>query len=223
MFIYYVYAYLRKKDGTPYYIGKGKNNRAFAKHPGISVPKDISKIVFLETGLSDVGALAIERRMIEWYGRKIDNSGILLNKSEGGDGSSGWKPTPEQIEKRVSKLRGKPRPDHSKLMSGENNPFYGKRHTTETRTKMSNSHADVNGSNNPMFGKTHPNRGKNGLWGWSEESRSKVSGPNNPMYGKVSPNKGKTPEKFNCSTCGKSVSKANLTRWHGPNCKLLIT
>lgn len=59
MNIYYVYAYLRKSDNTPYYIGKGKHNRAFVKHHGVSVPKDRSKIVFLEANLSNVGALAL--------------------------------------------------------------------------------------------------------------------------------------------------------------------
>lgn len=73
MTIYYVYAYLRKSDNTPYYIGKGKGKRAFQKH-SISVPKDKSKIVFLETNLTDVGACAIERRMIHWYGRKDNNT-----------------------------------------------------------------------------------------------------------------------------------------------------
>ena len=95
---FYVYAYLRV-DGTPYYIGKGKDRRAYVTQHHSSAPPDKNRIVFLERNLSEVGALALERRYIRWYGRKNNDTGILRNLTDGGEGQSGRVVSDETREK----------------------------------------------------------------------------------------------------------------------------
>lgn len=86
--VFYTYAYLRK-DGTPYYVGKGKGNRAFGKHGRNVVMPPRDRIIFLKRDLSEEEAFRHEVYMIHVLGRKDSGTGILRNTSSGGEGSSG--------------------------------------------------------------------------------------------------------------------------------------
>jgi hypothetical protein len=131
---YYVYAYLRASDLTPYYIGKGKGRRAFADHCHVNLPSCHSRIVFLESNLSEIGALALERRMIRWYGRKDNGTGILLNMTDGGDGTSGYSHTTEARQKIKEFQIGKTRSTSTRKKIAQSK--VGRIVTTDTRNKL---------------------------------------------------------------------------------------
>lgn len=86
---FYTYAYLRR-NGTPYYIGKGTGNRCYKKggRP-CGVPLDVSRILLLKQNLSEEEAFKHEVYMIAVFGRKDLGTGVLRNKTNGGEGTSG--------------------------------------------------------------------------------------------------------------------------------------
>jgi hypothetical protein len=87
---FYTYAYLRE-DRTPYYIGKGQTHRAFYKRSNeIKPPKDKSRIIFLKQNLTEEEAFKHEKYMIAVFGRKDLGTGILRNRTDGGEGVSNW-------------------------------------------------------------------------------------------------------------------------------------
>ena len=107
---FYVYAYIRNTDsitgktGTPYYIGKGNGNRAYVKHFA-PVPKNHSNIIFIEQKLTEQQAHDLEKKLIAEYGRKDLGTGILHNRSDGGEGSSN---PSEETRKKLSEAWMKP-------------------------------------------------------------------------------------------------------------------
>jgi hypothetical protein len=152
---FYTYAYLRE-DKTPYYIGKGSNGRIYAKQDRVvPPPSDKSRIIYLKQNLSEEEAFRHEVYLIALYGRKDLGTGILHNRTDGGDGSSNpsqetrdkisaankqTKRTPESNAKRSAALKGKKRnplsPEHRAKQSAA---LKGRKHSPDHIAKRSAS------------------------------------------------------------------------------------
>lgn len=212
---FYTYAYLRV-NRTPYYIGKGSNGRAFTKHKNVPVPKDKSRIIFLKVNLTEEDAFKHEIYMISVFGRKDLGTGILLNRTNGGDnppsqkGKPAWNRgiprTEEQKKSHSEKMKGKKAPN-AKLVK-----IFGKTYSSIKKACKDNNIAYsqyVFQLNSDLSFKT-PDELKRHIW---DQRATKIS---KAKKGKPSTSKGMT-GKTHSEESRKKMSEA---RW---GCSWLVT
>lgn len=93
---HYVYLHKDKKEGAPFYVGKGTGKRAYATDrrsyywkKKVEELNNEYDIEIVKDGLSETEAYEYEAELIKKYGRKLYNEGELVNMTEGGDIFSG--------------------------------------------------------------------------------------------------------------------------------------
>lgn len=157
----YVYAHYKADTHEIFYIGIGKSDdgnfkRANDIHKRNPLWKKIHKkhgmrIEIIYANISWDDALFLEKELISKYGRICNKDGVLANITIGGTGCIGY-PMTDDIRRKISNaLKG-----NMPKRFGANNSFFGKKHSKETRERLSQSlkNTDKNkGINNPNFGK----------------------------------------------------------------------
>lgn len=115
---FYVYIHFRNDDGLPFYVGKGRANRAW-RTDGRSVQwnrivaKHGLRVEILKSNLSEVDAFALEKSTIFTLGR-----GFLCNHTDGGEGVAGWEPSNETKARMSAAQTGRKHSDAAKAKMG---------------------------------------------------------------------------------------------------------
>ena len=165
---YYTYAYLRE-DKTPYYIGKGKGDRIYSKQKYIKPPKDKSRIIYLKQNLTEEEAFRHEIYMISVFGRKDLGTGILHNRTGGGEGMSGAIRSDEYRKKMSEAKKGHTVSEETKKKMSEAQK--GKTMPKESKKRMSEAKKGHIVSEETKRKLSEANKGKI----FSEESKRKMS------------------------------------------------
>ena len=169
---FYTYAYLRE-DRTPYYIGKGQGRRISNRQKkDMKSPKDKSRIILLKQNLTEEEEFRHEIYMIAVFGRKDLGTGILRNRTNGGEGISGCIPTEETRRKISKKNKGKKRTEEQKQKLREAQ----KNQSEETRRKKSeknkgNNHAKGNKIDREIVDRLTSEKRKNKWWNNGTEQK----------------------------------------------------
>lgn len=204
---FYIYRHIRLDTNTPFYVGKGKDKRAYSKQRNNYWHRIVSKygyvVEMIEENLTEDQAFAKEIELIKLY----KSQGFCeANFTDGGDGASGLNHS-EEIKKRISEANkgqipwnkgktgvysGESLKKMSEETKGEKNSQFGKTPSKETRKKLSDANK---GENNGFYGKTHSEETREGISKarkgkkLSKETRKKMSeaqkGENNHNYGKT--------------------------------------
>lgn len=213
---YYVYYYLRNISskrapaGTPYYVGKGQGKRAWSYHTKtVRIPKDKSMIVIISSGLTEEQAFRIESLHIQLWGRIDLDTGILHNKTNGGEGASGTVRSQTTRDKIRNTLKAKPGKKHSeetkKLISERNKQRIW---TPEARAKMLDNLTKGRGAKSDAT-KHKISQRRRGLPFSEEHKESLKKAWSN--RDRTPHNKGQSSPKVSCVHCRKYLSASHLT------------
>lgn len=136
---YYVYAHL-SSDGMPFYIGKGYGRRHLITrrrnpHHTRCLAKHGLESLILYDGLGESDAMLMEMHVIAEIRRQ---GTVLANYTDGGQGSSGYKHTPEALEKMRIASTGRTPSQESIAKCLVTRAGY--RHPEEVKGKISRAH-----------------------------------------------------------------------------------
>lgn len=214
----------------PFYVGISKFERRYLEHLNESQhsnkksPKcyKIRKIK-TETGkdpiviklfenLTKEDVISLEKEFIKKIGRSILKTGPLTNLTSGGDGGDTHTNNPK-LKEIIKK--------QSLAVLGEKNPFYGKKHSEETKKKISERTKAEMKKLSPRTQEQMQERNKKisvTLTGrkYSKERRENIS---KSLKGKTHRDKGKKKKTISCPFCFREGSISMMKRWHFNNCK----
>lgn len=140
---HYIYGHFKKGTSELFYIGQGINRRAWSKDKRSSfwlktVKKYGYDIKILYSNLTKLEANEIEISLIKKHGRKNINTGVLVNMTDGGEGTIGVKYTEERREKVRAASTGRLHTEETKRLLSVIKT--GKTLSDETRIKISLAH-----------------------------------------------------------------------------------
>jgi len=139
-----VYQHIRLDKNTPFYIGVGASvKRAYSKYGRNNIWKRIVakvgyRVEIIIDRVSREDALKEEKRLIAVYGRMNNNTGVLANLTDGGDGGSGIVRSEESRNRLSEMYKERCKFDRSMIepMHAHNR---GKHLSEETKRKLSES------------------------------------------------------------------------------------
>lgn len=194
--MFYAYILRHPETNQAFYVGKGQGNRPEnhikeAKKKGYGIRANRYKVnkirSILNDGLevkiekiaapSEKHAFEIEELLILMYGRIDNGTGILTNLTDGGEGTAGIDHT------------GSKNPNYGN--TGELSAWFGRKHTEETKLKISVA------QKGRIF---------------SEEHKEKMRKPKSVKPPKII---------VNCPHCKKQGERRAMKRWHFNNCRTL--
>lgn len=108
---FYVYVHRKSSNGEVFYVGKGKDKRAWTKcgrtkYWSRVVEKHGLIVEIVLSNLQEWYAFELETNLIALYGRKDSGDGCLINMTNGGEGATGTKKNVETRAKISAAKKG---------------------------------------------------------------------------------------------------------------------